>query len=422
MGDDVHHNGVLMLSDAVRFLNSMNTPAGHEPTDKMPRRGLTISPDERTFFLTERPTRADLTKLLAPNAFWEEMAEHPDYDEWWRARDTRRACYNIRPAMLVVGGTFDAEDCYGAWNLYKAVLRQSARTPLHLVVGPWAHGAWRGDGRTLGDFDFGEEASGAYYMEHFEAPFFDCYLWARDTVDRLPPVAAFSSGDNRWHTFGRWTPSEARKLTLYLADGGRITTEKPTVKNSSTSYTSDPADPVPYIATSGTRRPKEYMIADQRFLEGRKDVLTFVTEPLAEDVTLAGPVEASLKVALSTSDADFVVKLIDVYPDEGEKAGMQMLVRGDVVRGRYRDGFARPKAFVPGNPETVPFRTTDIAHTFRAGHRIMVQVQSSWFPLTERNPQQYVDLWRCAASDFVPCRVTLFHQRDCASSLTVYKL
>ena len=300
MGDDVHHNGVLMLSDAVRFLNSMNTPAGHEPTDKMPRRGLTISPDERTFFLTERPTRADLTKLLAPNAFWEEMAEHPDYDEWWRARDTRRACYNIRPAMLVVGGTFDAEDCYGAWNLYKAVLRQSARTPLHLVVGPWAHGAWRGDGRTLGDFDFGEEASGAYYMEHFEAPFFDCYLWARDTVDRLPPVAAFSSGDNRWHTFGRWTPSEARKLTLYLAGGGRITTEKPTVKNSSTSYTSDPADPVPYIATSGTRRPKEYMIADQRFLEGRKDVLTFVTEPLAEDVTLAGPVEASLKVALST--------------------------------------------------------------------------------------------------------------------------
>lgn len=422
MGDDVHHNGVLMLNDAVRFLNSMNTPAGHEPTDKMPRRGLTISPDERTFFLTERPTRADLTKLLAPNALWEEMAEHPDYDEWWRARDTRRACYNIRPAMLVVGGTFDAEDCYGAWNLYKAVLRQSARTPLHLVVGPWAHGAWRGDGRTLGDFDFGEEASGAYYMEHFEAPFFDCYLWARDTVDRLPPVAAFSSGDNRWHTFGRWTPSEARKLTLYLADGGRITTEKPTVKNSSTSYTSDPADPVPYIATSGTRRPKEYMIADQRFLEGRKDVLTFVTEPLAEDVTLAGPVEASLKVALSTSDADFVVKLIDVYPDEGEKAGMQMLVRGDVVRGRYRDGFARPKAFVPGNPETVPFRTTDIAHTFRAGHRIMVQVQSSWFPLTERNPQQYVDLWRCAASDFVPCRVTLFHQRDRASSLTVYKL
>lgn len=421
MGDDVHHNGILMLSDAVRFLNSMNTPPGHIPTDRMPRRELTFSPDERTFFL-EHPTRADLTTLLAPNTFWEEMSGHPDYDEWWRARDTRRACYNIRPAMLVVGGTYDAEDCYGAWNLYRAVVRQSSRTPVHLVAGPWSHGAWRGDGRRLGDFDFGEQASGSYYMEHFEAPFFDCYLWARDTVDRLPPVAVFTSGDDRWHTFDRWTPAEARRLTLYLAAGGRLTTEKPTAKNSSTSYLSDPADPVPYVAASGLRRPKEYMVADQRFLAGRPDVLTFVSDPLPEDTTLVGPVEAALEAALSTSDADFVVKLIDCFPDEGEKAGMQMLVRGDAVRGRYRDGFTRPKAFVPGKPETVPFRTTDIAHTFRAGHRILVQVQSSWFPLMERSPQQFMDLWSCTAADFVPCRVTLFHQRDRASSVTVYKL
>ena len=412
MGDDVHHNGILMLSDAVRFLHSMNTsPEG------TPRRELPLSPDERTFFL-EHPARADLTKLLAPNAFWEEMSEHPDYDEWWRARDTRRACYNIRPAMLVVGGTYDAEDCYGAWNLYRAVVRQSSPTPVHLVVGPWAHGAWTGDGRRLGDLDFGEEASGKHYMENFEAPFFDCYLWARDTVDRLPPVSVFSSGDDRWHTFDRWTPAGARRMTLYLADGGRLTEERPTAKNSSTAYLSDPADPVPYVETSGTRRPKEYMVADQRFLAGRKDVLTFVTEPLTEDMTLVGPVEAALETALSTSDADFVVKLIDCFPDGGE----QRLVRGDAVRGRYRDGFTRPKAFSPGRPECVRLRTTDIAHTFRAGHRIMVQVQSSWFPLTERNPQQYVDLWRCAASDFVPCRVTLFHQRDRASSVSVLKL
>ena len=421
MGDDVHHNGILMLSDAVRFLNSMNTPPGHTPTDRMPRRELTFAPDERTFFL-EHPTRADLTTLLAPNTFWEEMSGHPDYDEWWRARDTRRACYNIRPAMLVVGGTYDAEDCYGAWNLYRAMVRQSSRTPVHLVAGPWSHGAWRGDGRRLGDFDFGEQASGSYYMEHFEAPFFDCYLWARDTVDRLPPVAVFTSGDDRWHTFDRWTPAEARRMTLYLAAGGRLTTEKPTAKNSSTSYLSDPADPVPYVAASGLRRPKEYMVADQRFLAGRGDVLTFVSDPLPEDTTLVGPVEAVLEAALSTSDADFVVKLIDCFPDEGEKSGMQMLVRGDAVRGRYRDGFTRPRAFVPGKPETVPFRTTDIAHTFRTGHRIMVQVQSSWFPLMERSPQQFMDLWSCTAADFVPCRVTLFHQRDRASSVTVYKL
>ena len=421
MGDDVHHNGILMLSDAVRFLNSMNTPPRHTPTDRMPRRELTFAPDERTFFL-EHPTRADLTTLLAPNAFWEEMSGHSDYDEWWRARDTRRACYNIRPAMLVVGGTYDAEDCYGAWNLYRAVVRQSSPTPVHLVAGPWSHGAWQGDGRRLGDFDFGEQASGSYYMEHFEAPFFDCYLWARDTIDRLPPVAVFTSGDDRWHIFDRWTPAEARRMTLYLAAGGRLTTEKPTAKNSSTSYLSDPADPVPYVAASGLRRPKEYMVADQRFLAGRPDVLTFVSDPLPEDTTLVGPVEAVLEAALSTSDADFVVKLIDCFPDEGEKSGMQMLVRGDAVRGRYRDGFTRPRAFVPGKPKTVPFRTTDIAHTFRTGHRIMVQVQSSWFPLMERSPQQFMDLWSCTAADFVPCRVTLFHQRDRASSVTVYKL
>ena len=421
MGDDVHHNGILMLSDAVRFLNSMNTPSGHTPTDRMPRRELTFLPDDRTFFL-EHPTRADLMTLLAPNAFWEEMSGHPDYDEWWRARDTRRACYNIRPAMLVVGGTYDAEDCYGAWNLYRAVVRQSAQTPVHLVVGPWSHGAWRGDGRRLGDFDFGEEASGRYYMEHFEAPFFDCHLWTRDTVDRLPPVAVFSSGDDRWHAFGRWTPAGARRMTFYLADGGRLTTEKPAARNSSTSYLSDPADPVPYLETPGLGRPKEYMVADQRFLAGRKDVLTFVTEPLAEDMTLVGPVEATLEAALSTSDADFVVKLIDCFPDGGGEAGMQMLVRGDAVRGRYRDGFARPKAFSPGKPECVRLRMPDIAHTFRAGHRIMVQVQSSWFPLMERSPQQFVDLWSCAASDFVPCRVTLFHQRDRASFISVHKL
>ena len=420
MGDDVHHNGVLMLGDAVRFLNSMNTPPGHEPTEQMPRRSMVTSPDERTFFL-KHPTRSDLTGLLAPNAFWEEMAAHPDYDAWWQARDTRRACYNIRPAMLVVGGSFDAEDCYGTWNLYKAVARQNS-SPLHLVVGPWAHGAWLGDGRRLGDFDFGNEASGTYYVEHFEAPFFDCYLWQRDTVDRLPAVAVFTSGDNRWHAFSRWTPSGARRQTFYLAEGGRLDMRKPTAKNSSTSYVSDPADPVPYVATSGTRRPKEYMIADQRFLEGREDVATFVTEPLTEEVTLVGPVEAALEAALSTTDADFIVKLIDVFPDEGEKAGMQMLVRGDVVRGRYRDGFSQPKPFVPGQIECVRLRTTDIAHTFRAGHRIMVQVQSSWFPLMERNPQQCVDLWRCTASDFVPCRVTLFHQRSNASAITVHTL
>ena len=422
MGDDVHHNGVLMLSDAVRFLNSMNTPPGHRPTEKMLRRPLSTTPDEYTFFRNHQ-TRSDLTELLAPNAFWEEIAAHPDYDDWWQRRDTRRLCRDMGPAVLVVGGTFDAEDCFGAWNLYRTIAEQSPATPLYLVAGPWAHGAWRTDGRRLGDCDFGEEASGNYYMEHFELPFFEYYLRAGEGPEPLPPVSVFSSGDNRWHSFGEWIPRSAGALTLYLHDGGGLSCERPGKTDSSTSYLSDPSDPVPYLAAFATHRPKEYMVADQRFLDGRGDVATFVSEPLSEPQTFAGPLEIDLSVALSTTDADFVVKLIDLFPDGDDKdPGRQMLVRGEVMRGRYRNGFSDPRPFEPGRPERVRFRTTDLVHTFRTGHRIMIQVQSTWFPLVELHPQQFVDLWRCTPDDFIPCRVTLFHERDRASSVTLHRL
>ena len=423
MGDDVHHNGVLMLTDSYRFLSGMNTPPGRVPAAKMPSMSRQTQPDERTFFL-EHTALAELTGLLKPNPFWEEMSAHPDYDAWWQERDLRRACYNVQPAVLIVGGTFDAEDCFGAWNLYRALNRQSPSTPCHLVVGPWAHGAWRNGGRTLGAFDFGSDASWEYYMEHFEVPFFDHYLRDGNTDEAapLPAAAVFSSGDNRWHTFGRFLPREARKLTLYLAGGGILDTRRPTAKTSASTYVSDPSDPVPYCEVSGLRRPKEYMVADQRFLSGRSDVLTFVSEPLEEDMTLVGPVDADLEVTLSTTDADFVVKLIDLFPEDDPLPGYRMLVRGDIMRGRYRRSFSRPEAFTPGVPARVPFRMTDIAHTFRAGHRIMVQVQSTWFPLAERNPQQFVDVWNCRASDFVPCRISLLHQRGNASSVTVWRL
>lgn len=189
MGDDVHHNGVLMLTDSYRFLSGMNTPPGRVPAAKMPSMSRQTQPDERTFFL-EHTALAELTGLLKPNPFWEEMSAHPDYDAWWQERDLRRACYNVQPAVLVVGGTFDAEDCFGAWTLYRALNRQSPSTPCHLVVGPWAHGAWRNGGRTLGAFDFGSDASWEYYMEHFEVPFFDHYLRDGNTDEAAPLPAA----------------------------------------------------------------------------------------------------------------------------------------------------------------------------------------------------------------------------------------
>lgn len=211
------------------------------------------------------------------------------------------------------------------------------------------------------------------------------------------PAAVFSSGDNRWHAFDRWTPREARKLTFYLSDGGRLETRRPTAKSSASAYTSDPADPVPYIESFGERRPKEYMLADQRFVSDRSDVLTFVTEPLDGDMTLAGPVDVELEVILSTTDADFVVRLIVVFPDDDPQSRLPVLVRGDVRLGRFRDGSRAPKPLRRGVPARVPFRMTDIAHTFRAGHRVMIQVQSTWFPLAERSPQQFVDVWNSAA-------------------------
>lgn len=418
MGDDVHHNGVLMLTDSYAFIPSMSRAEPHQPAVRMPaKKAPPRGPDEYAFFLG-CGTLDSLTRLLEPTPFWNEMAAHPDYNAWWQARDTRRACRDVGPAVLVVGGTFDAEDCFGAWRLYEALRRQSPRTECYLAVGPWAHGAWLGEGRRLGVFDFGEEASGRYYMEHFELPFFERYL--RGAATGLPAVSVFSSGDDRWHSFDCWPPRRADSVTLYLGAGGRLDTLASSLCSSSC-YVSDPAHPVPYHTPSGPRRVKEYMVADQRFTDGRSDVLVFQTEPLAGDWTLAGPVEVKLRVAISTTDADFAVRLSDVFPDD-ERGGYRMLVRGDVMRGRYRRSFSDPEPFIPGAADEVSFVMSDIAHTFRAGHRLMVQVQSSWFPLAERSPQQFVDLWHCRASDFVPCRVEVFLGGDAPSSVTVRRL
>ena len=419
MGDDTHHNGVLMLGDTFGFIPGMSFPSAHEPSEKMPAKPIIPRPDDIYAFYLGCGTLDSLGRLLGEVPFWSQMAAHPDYDVWWQARDVRRACYNIRPAVLVVGGTFDAEDCFGAWNLYKAIRRQSPATDCRLVVGPWAHGAWSyGDGK-LGDFDFGKEAGWEYYVENFELPFFEYYLRDKGTSDGLPRVAVFTSGSDRWNMLNEWPPRTSREQVFYLAEGGALSGRKPQAKRSCSVYTSDPSDPVPYQYPRSMPRDKAYMVSDQRFTDGRSDVLTFVTEPLAEDMTLMGPVTASLETALTTTDADFVVRVIDCFPDEGGKAGYRMLVRGDVMRGRYRESFSRPVPFVPGEVANVTFTMPDIAHTFRAGHRLMICVQSSWFPLAERSPQQFVDLWRCSSADFVPCEVRIFHQRDHASSIRV---
>jgi putative CocE/NonD family hydrolase len=364
-------------------------------------------------------------------AFWKELCQHPDMDAWWLARDARRACYNIKPAMMVVGGTFDAEDCFGAWNLYKAIEKQNPSTENRLVMGPWFHGGWsRGDGSYLGNVRF-ESKTATYYQQTVEVPFFNYHLKGKGSIASSSEATIFFSGQNSWMSFDQWPPAAIVPTPVYLKANQQLSYVAPTEANSVSRYTSDPNKPVPYTEDVHLGRTREYMDDDQRFAARRPDVLVYEME-LNEDLTLAGPVAAELQVILSSSDADFIVKLIDVFPNdfkysdslcckgvknEAEMAGYQMLVRAEIFRGRYRQGFDKPKAFEPGTIETVKFDLPDVAHTFKKGHKLMVQVQSTWFPLFDRNPQQFINVYTCADKDFVPCTIEVLQQKNAASKI-----
>ncbi len=423
MGDDTHHNGVLFLRDAFSFVGGSFGRPMDTPTTVSAKAPRYVRTDEYDFFL-RKATVDSLTQLLGDTVrFWSEMMRHPDYDAWWQERCAVRAMHDLKPAMLVVGGLFDAEDCYGAWTTYASIRRQSPGTSCRMVAGPWVHGGWRSSngGNRLGKMRFSEESLTDYYQQRIEVPFFNYYLLGKGGDD-LAGATIFFTGENRWRTFGAWLPQEARKEILYLHENGRLSTERPAAKESFSRYVSDPASPVPYNFPMGASRDKAYMVADQRFAAARADVLSFTTEPLTEAVTLAGGIRTVLQTAISTTDADFAVKLIDVWPDDSEHPGYQMLVRGDIMRGRYRRSFSAPEPFAPDRVTEVAFTLPDIAHTFLKGHRIMVQVQSSWFPLADRNPQKFVDIYHCTAADFIPCDVRIYHDRRRPSRLEVHRL
>ena len=337
--------------------------------------------------------------------------------------------------MLEVWGLFDAEDCFGAWNLYKAIEAKSKSTDNKIVIGPWFHGGWggRSDGSYMGNVRFGSKTS-EYYQRNIEIPFFNFYLKLKGTVQEIAEANIFFTGENQWKKFQEWPPKNVEQQSLYLKLNGGLTFQsganmiKPEDRSkrpaSFSEYISDPAHPVPYTEDVHLGRTREYMTDDQRFASRRPDVLTFKTETLTEDITLAGPVVADLMASISTTDADFVVKLIDVFPDEfkydeaifgkgnGQNypmGGYQMLVRGEIMRGRYRNSFEKPEAFVPGKITEVKYTMPDVAHTFKAGHKIMIQIQSSWFPLVDRNPQTFVDIYHCENSDFQKSDIKIYH-------------
>jgi hypothetical protein len=433
MGDDFHHKGVFFYMDAFDFY----VAGGFGRPHPLPRERETTMPDiykskDNYAFYLRQGADKNLLKFTGDSiAFFQELYQHPNEDAWWRARNARVAQYNIHPAILVTGGLFDAEDCYGAWNLYKAIRAQSPQTNARLVIGPWYHGQWTSsDGSHLGNIFFGSNTA-IWYQDEIEIPFFNHYLKGKNEP-ALARATIFFSGENKWRTFDNWPTEKAKTENLYLEENGGLSWNAPSASTGYDEYVSDPAHPVPYAQEVHFNRTREYMTDDQRFAERRTDVLTYQTPILNEDLTIGGPVTADLRTSISTTDADFVVKVIDVFPDtfsyqridiyavrEAERiyplGGYEMLVRGEIFRGKFRNSFEKPEPFRPGTVETVRFELPDMAHTFRKGHRLMVQIQSSWFPLGDRNPQKFTDIYTCGDADFQKAKIRIYHDKDHAS-------
>jgi putative CocE/NonD family hydrolase len=300
-------------------------------------------------------------------------------------------------------------------------------------MGPWRHGGWAGgDGGSLGPIAFNSQTA-AYYREHIEFPFFQYHLKGKGSAG-FPEAWVFETGTNQWRTFDAWPPRPVRRRSLFLRGRGGLSSDAPSAGEVEPfdEYVSDPSRPVEYIDQVETGMTGDYMIQDQRFASRRPDVLVYRGGELAEDVTIVGPIQARLFVSTSGTDSDWVVKLIDVYPDDypspdtGPRAvkfgGYQQLVRGDVMRGKFRNSLSNPEPFVPGRPSPVNFTLQDVAHTFRAGHRIMVQVQSTWFPLVDRNPQKFLDIYGAKESDFRPATQRVYRSSEMPSHLEVLEL
>lgn len=413
-GDDAFHNGAFYLAANFSFYTFFK-PRGEQPA--RPRRTVPFeygTPDQYDFFLRMGPlANANARYLHDENSYWTDLMEHPAYDAFWQGRALAPHMKAVTPAVMWVGGWFDAEDLAGPLKLFYSTEKNGAPPAGNtLVMGPWPHGGWSRleGGEKLGNLNFSSKTA-EFYREHIELPFF--LLNLKSKGDGLKGLAAwmFETGRNEWVRFEKWPPTGAQPRTLYFGPEGTLSFDPPAAKGDQfDEYVSDPAKPVPVLAEIGEGMPSDYMTHDQRFASKRSDVLVYQTEPLDHDVTIAGPLKPVLNVSTSGTDSDFVVKLIDVYPNDYpdpdpnpshiHMGGYHQLVRGEPFRGKYRNSFQKPEPFVPGKPAKIEFAMPDVCHVFRPGHRIMVQIQSSWFPLTDRNPQQFLDIPSAKASDF----------------------
>lgn len=428
MGDDRHHNGAFFLMGTFSFLSYYGAPRP-EPTTEGPKTAIDYgTPDGYDFYLKLGPLKnANERYFKGKNAIWNQMMDNEVYDEFWKARAVVPHLKNIKPAVLTVGGWFDQEDLYGPLKTFAGIENNNPRSPNHLVMGPWIHGSWtRGLGNYLGDILFKEE-TGPYYREQIEKRFFDQYLKGEGDAE-LAKATIFETGSNQWKKYSAWPPIESVEKQIYLQPNGKLSFEAPSVVNSFDEYVSDPKKPVPYTNEIRLLRGSDYMYEDQRFAARRPDVLVYESDPLEEDIAISGNVWANLFASTTGTDADYIVKLIDVYPDDApnnsprrdtQMGGFQLLIRGEVMRAKFRESFSEPKAMVPNEIEEVGFDMQDAAHCFRKGHKIMVQVQSTWFPLVDINPQRFLNIYRASEDDFQKASHRIYHDQTHPSHLKV---
>jgi putative CocE/NonD family hydrolase len=429
--DSFHVGGAFNLMNALMFTMNYGPPAPGLPA-RDHALYVDLTENSYEYLLDLGPlSYVDWLYFRGRRPFWNEFDAHPNDDEYWRARDLLPHLENTAPAVMTVGGWFDDRNLHGSLACYRAVEEKNPGVSNFLVMGPWEHAGWVGRYETtdgIGDISFGSNTA-EYFQENIELAFFEYFLKDRGK-NAWPEAIVFETGSNAWRTFDDWPPEAAVREKLYLEEKGRLSFSTSTGNATAfDEFVSDPENPVPAVNNPATWLPPSFLVEDQRFLAGRGDILVYETDPLEADVTLAGPIEANLWVSTSRGDADWVVKVIDVFPAEGDGQfpnrkvlrDYRMLVRAGVLRGRFRESADSPRRFVANEPTRLTVAIQDVCHTFRKGHRIMVHVHSSWFPYIDRNPQAYVEnIFRASQDDFVTATHRVYRSPGRESYLEVF--
>ncbi len=433
IGDDFHHNGAFRLMYTFGWL-SRNAQVRESASERGAVRFRYGTPDGYKFFLELGPLSNVNNKYFYNRVpTWNEYMEHGDYDDYWKKQNVLEHLKSIKHAVLNVAGWFDAEDFYGPMSIYYTIEKENPQNKSILAVGPWLHGGWnRMSGDSLGNIQFGSKTS-EYFRDEIEFPFFVYHLKDKGNLD-LPEALVFETGSNTWRSYDQWPPKKAVEKKLYLNSDGRLSFSPPADSKHDTCdrYISDPDKPVPFSAEIRTSQGHLWMVEDQRFASRRPDVLVYQTDILTEDVTISGPILAHLYVSTTGTDADWIVKLIDVYPSDApdnrpnpgnvRMGDFQMLLAGEVFRSKYRNSCQVPETMIPGEIAELEFDLRDKGHCFRKGHRIMVQIQSTWFPVIDRNPQKFVDIYHAKKEDFQAATHRVYRSAEKSSHIKLQVL